>query len=85
MQAIQVQPIDLDDVVTSTSRMLRRIIGDVKVELQVGGELPPILADIGMIEQVLINLAVNARDAMPGGGKLTLGTRYADPPSPLGG
>ncbi|WP_181233090.1 response regulator [Enhygromyxa salina] len=75
-QALEAHPIDLNDVVVSTSQMLRRIIGAVKVELRLGSELPPILGDAGMIEQVLVNLAVNARDAMPGGGKLTLATRY---------
>ncbi|KIG15527.1 sensory box histidine kinase/response regulator [Enhygromyxa salina] len=75
-QVLEANPIDLNNVVASTSQMLRRVIGDVNVELRLGSELPPILGDVGMIEQVLINLAVNARDAMPGGGRLTLGTRY---------
>jgi len=56
-------------------RRRARILGEaVRLELQLTSEAPFALADIGMLEQVLLNLAVNARDAMPGGGKITLGT-----------
>jgi CheY-like chemotaxis protein len=66
-------PLDLRDVVGNLSKMLRSLLGEtVTLEFQPPANLPPVLADAGMIEQVLLNLAVNARDAMPMGGKLTL-------------
>lgn len=74
-QAMELTPINLSDAVLATSRMLRRILGQVKIELQLAAELPIVLADATMIEQILLNLAVNARDAMPQGGKLTFRTR----------
>ena len=74
-QTMLAKPLDLNEVVGSFTRMLRRILGDaVRLELQLTSEPPFALADIGMLEQVLLNLAVNARDAMPGGGKITLRT-----------
>jgi CheY-like chemotaxis protein len=56
--------------------MLRRLLGDaIKLELRLASELPRIKADNGMLEQVLLNLGVNARDAMPFGGKLCVQTQ----------
>jgi PAS domain S-box-containing protein len=69
----------LDSVVVETERMLRRLLGEhliIEVDLRSGGAA--VLADRGQIEQVLINLAVNARDAMPQGGRLRLGTEVLD-------
>jgi two-component system cell cycle sensor histidine kinase/response regulator CckA len=68
--------IDLNAIVTDVSTMLRRLIGE-NIELTVGcaSGLSGVRADAGQIEQVLINLVVNARDAMPGGGRVAISTR----------
>jgi two-component system, cell cycle sensor histidine kinase and response regulator CckA len=74
-QLMQPQLIDLNEVITNISKMLKTLLGEnVKLERKPAGQVPPIYADIGMIEQVMINLAVNARDAMPGGGTLQFET-----------
>jgi PAS domain S-box-containing protein len=67
--------IDLNEVVTENLKMLTRMIGeDVDLVMVPGASLGAVRADSGQIEQVIMNLAVNARDAMPSGGKLTLET-----------
>jgi signal transduction histidine kinase/ActR/RegA family two-component response regulator len=74
-QVMQPQVMDLNDAVKNITKMLRRVLGeDIGLEFTPAGELPPIKADIGMIEQVLLNLAVNSRDAMPKGGQLRINT-----------
>ncbi len=74
-QVIQPQVIDLAAVVTNMTKMLKVLIGeDIEVKVVAENELRRVLADPGQVEQVLLNLAVNARDAMPKGGKLTLET-----------
>ncbi|HPO17428.1 MAG TPA: transporter substrate-binding domain-containing protein [Candidatus Hydrogenedentes bacterium] len=70
------RPVDLNGVVSGLAKMLRRIIGEhIDLSINVGYDLSPIFADTGQIEQVIMNLCVNARDAMPGGGKIVIETR----------
>ncbi len=68
--------LDLSEVARGLVPMLDRLIGeDIAVEARLEPELPNVLADAGQLEQVIVNLAVNARDAMPNGGTLTIETR----------
>ena len=70
---MQSRPLDLRETVGQTGKMLRRLIGEtITLQFQAPAELPLVLGDSGMIEQVLMNLSVNARDAMPGGGTLAI-------------
>ncbi|MBI4657819.1 MAG: PAS domain S-box protein [Verrucomicrobia bacterium] len=74
-QTIQAKNLDLNEIVDSMSRMLRRILGeDITLEVLSSSNLPHVRADAGMLGQVLLNLAVNSRDAMPRGGRLTIQT-----------
>jgi CheY-like chemotaxis protein len=67
--------IDLREVVTNVSKMLQRLLGEtVTLKVEAPPEIPLVQADTGMIEQVIMNLAVNARDAMPKGGTVTIST-----------
>ena len=77
--AIQLAPLDLNEVAGNLLKMLRRTLGeDIDLRFHGRSVLPRVKADIGMMEQVLMNLAVNARDAMPGGGHLTIATDSVD-------
>jgi two-component system, cell cycle sensor histidine kinase and response regulator CckA len=72
-QMIQRRPLQLNDIVTQTVSMLRRVIGEhIAIDMQLWPELPLIFADASSVDQVIMNLALNARDAMPDGGRLTL-------------
>jgi two-component system, cell cycle sensor histidine kinase and response regulator CckA len=74
-QIIEPTRLDLNEVVTGMQGMLRRLIReDVKVVLSLASGLAPVTADRGEVEQIVMNLAVNARDAMPKGGILTIET-----------
>jgi PAS domain S-box-containing protein len=73
--AVRPQPLDLNAVVSELEKLLRRVLGEhVRLETHYAEGLWPVTADEGQVEQVLVNLAVNARDAMPGGGRLTIRT-----------
>jgi PAS domain S-box-containing protein len=77
-QILQPQILDLNRIVTNMNRMLRRLIGENIELITVPGEgLGKVKADPGQIEQVIVNLALNARDAMPKGGKLLVETMNA--------
>ena len=74
-QVLTPQVVNLGDVVYGVEKMLRRVIGeDVDLVTVLGADAGAVKADVGQLEQVLMNLAVNARDAMPTGGKLTIET-----------
>jgi two-component system, cell cycle sensor histidine kinase and response regulator CckA len=74
-QILQPQTIDLNDVVSDTCKILRRVIGEtIELTVYAQPDLGFVKADPGQIEQVIMNLAVNARDAMPKRGRLTIET-----------
>ncbi|MGI9182210.1 MAG: GAF domain-containing protein [Longimicrobiaceae bacterium] len=78
-QVLRPKVLDLNATVSSTERLLRRVIGEnVTLRLQLEPDLAPIEADPGQIEQVLLNLVVNAQDAMPMGGTILLETRNVE-------
>ncbi len=74
-QTLRPQVLDLGDALSDLTMLLRRLIGEkVKLDLVHGRDLWPVKVDVSQFEQVIVNLAVNARDAMPDGGKLTIRT-----------
>jgi len=78
-QVLEPKILDLNVVVTDIEKMLRRLIGeDIELKITASPELGMVKADRGQIEQVVLNLAVNARDAMPRGGKLKIETTNAE-------
>lgn len=75
--------VDLNDSITNTAKMLQRIIGEqVRLNVSLESAELGVFIDAGMIEQVLVNLAVNAKDAMPGGGKLFISTTKLEASDP---
>lgn len=84
-QVLAPRLLDLNAVIRNIEKMLRRVIGEnVELCTQLDAAIGAIRADPGQIEQVLMNLAVNARDAMPRGGTLTIETSEADTANPPG-
>jgi PAS domain S-box-containing protein len=74
-QFMQMELMDINEVIQQVTQMLRRVLGEnVNLRSNLAPRLPAIEADATMMEQVIMNLSVNARDAMPGGGSLTIGT-----------
>jgi two-component system cell cycle sensor histidine kinase/response regulator CckA len=78
-QVLQPRILDVNAVIVDLQKMLVRLIReDIEFTLDLGRDLGAVLADPGQIEQVLVNLVINARDAMPGGGDLIIATRGVD-------
>ncbi|GAA1623747.1 PAS domain S-box protein [Actinoplanes couchii] len=74
-EVIRPRPLSLNTVVTEVHQMLERSLGEhIALTVRTTEDLPSVMADPGQLEQVLVNLAVNARDAMPTGGRLTIDT-----------
>ena len=74
-QVLQPELVDLNGVVTTLEPILQRALGEIsQVKLRLAGDLGPVKADPGQLDQVLLNLVLNARDAMPDGGTLTIET-----------
>ena len=75
-QVLKKQSFNLNQVVEDLLKMLKRILGeDIELKTRFSRSLPPVFADKGQIDQILMNLVTNARDAMPGGGRLFIKTR----------
>jgi two-component system cell cycle sensor histidine kinase/response regulator CckA len=82
-QILQPTLLDLNVIVADVRLLLGRLIGeDVEIVLALGGALPRLMADRGQVEQVILNLAINGRDAMPRGGTLTIATACVEAEEP---
>ena len=78
-QVRQMRTLDLNELLTDIHKLLRRLLReDIDMVTKLHPRLGAVRADSGQLEQVVVNLAVNARDAMPGGGRLTIETRNAE-------
>lgn len=74
-QVVEVKPVNLNEIIVGIQKMLARMVREnIEINLNLAGSPLIVLADAGQMEQVLMNLATNARDAMPEGGRLTIGT-----------
>ena len=83
-QTLQPRVVSLADVLAELAPLLRRLVGrHIELRLEQGGDLDPVLVDPGQLEQVITNLVVNARDAMPTGGSLTIRTDNLKLAAPL--
>lgn len=83
-QTMSFREVDVNAIVREAATMVRRLIGeDIQLVLELDPGLPSVVADAGQLNQVLVNLAVNARDAMPRGGRLLFGTSCMAGPSGL--
>jgi two-component system, cell cycle sensor histidine kinase and response regulator CckA len=82
-EAADIEPVDLNEVASETVRLLRRLVGSsIEITDDLGSEPLPVLVNRSQIEQLLLNLAVNARDAMPEGGSLAIRTTQTDSDEP---
>jgi PAS domain S-box-containing protein len=82
-QPLNPKPIDINGLVTGMTELLRRSLGAaIKVKTKLAPSLPLTIADPGQVENALLNLAINARDAMPNGGKLIIETGVDHPDTP---
>ncbi len=71
------KPLNLNETINNFYSLINRVIGDhIKTEIKLDTSIPPINADFGLIDQVILNLSLNARDAMPQGGKLIFKTEF---------
>jgi len=85
-EVVRPQVLDLNEVISGLHDLLDRTLGGrIELRSDLAADLPPILADRGQVEQLLLNLVVNARDAMPGGGSITVATATVDRPAPRPG
>lgn len=85
-QVLEMRILDPNELVRQVERMLRRLIGeDIDLVTELSPELAHVQADPGQLEQAIVNLAVNARDAMPEGGRIVLSTRNVQLDRPLSG
>jgi nitrogen-specific signal transduction histidine kinase/ActR/RegA family two-component response regulator len=85
-QVLDPKLVDPNEILRDVAKILRRVLGeDIELKLALDSELGRVIADRGQIEQVLMNLVVNARDAMPRGGKLTIETANVDLDETYGG
>jgi PAS domain S-box-containing protein len=78
-QVLNVRTLDLNEGINNVSKLLRRVVGEsVSLQFNYSPSLPAVEADTGMLEQVVMNLAINARDAMSQGGQLMMGTKAVE-------
>lgn len=79
-QSLDERPIDVNALVRGLAELLRRTIGEnIELRLELADDLPPIVVDANQLENAIINLAINGRDAMQAGGVLTVSTSLAEP------